>query len=149
MANFHSLKRLLEHAQQQLDDSATKLARLNLKQQESEKTLKLLVDYRRSYQNRFMASAGEGIDPVEWRNYQAFIGKLDTAIDEQQKVVARSLQHTAAGHAEFHAHRRRLKSYGTLAQRHQLDHAAQLSKQEQRQQDEHTTNGISHRSRSR
>jgi flagellar FliJ protein len=142
MINPHSLKLLLDHAQQKMDDSATKLGKLNVKQQETEKTLGLLLDYRDSYQSRFMESAGNGIDPIEWQNFRAFISKLDAAIREQQKIVTRTLQLTEAGSAEFQAHRQRLKSYDTLSQRSQLDHAANLIKQEQYQQDEHTANGV-------
>ena len=61
MATPHSLKLLLDHARKQTDDAAINLGKLNLKQQEAEKTLQLLVEYRENYQSQFMESAGSGI----------------------------------------------------------------------------------------
>ncbi len=145
MATSRSLKLLLDYTRQQMDDSAVKLGKLNLKRQETEKTLQLLIDYRQNYQAKFMESAGNGIDPIEWRNFMTFIGKLDTAINEQQKLVTLTTAHTEAGNAEFHAHRRKLKSYDTLSQRLQVSHESNLTKQEQRLQDEHTANEVCRR----
>lgn len=142
MVNTHALKLLLDHAQQQMNDSAAKLGKLNVKQQETEKTLKMLLDYRHSYQTRFMESAGQGIDPIDWRNFRTFISKLDAAIREQQKIVTRTLQHTEAGNAEFRVNRQKLKSYDTLSQRSRLNLSASLIKQEQHLQDEHTIHEI-------
>lgn len=145
MATPRSLRLLLDHARKQVDDAAVNLGKLNLKQQEAEKTLQLLLEYRRNYQVQFMESAGHGIDPVAWRNFMAFIDKLDTAISEQQKLVTLTQQHTKSGSAKFHAHRKKLKSYDTLSQRARLDHLASLTQQEQRLQDEYTTHSLSQR----
>lgn len=143
MATPDSLRLLLDHAHKQTDDAAINLGKLNLKQQEAEKTLQLLVEYRANYQSQFMESAGSGISPAEWRNFKAFICKLDTAIQAQQKLVTMTQQHTEAGSTQYHAHRQKLKSYDTLSQRAELHHQARLQKQEQRQLDEHTAHNFS------
>jgi len=143
MATSRSLKLLLDHARKQTDDAAISLGKLNLKRQEAEKTLQLLVEYRKNYQSQFMESAGSGISPAEWRNFKAFICKLDTAIQTQQKLVTMTQQHMEAENTQYHAHRQKLKSYDTLSRRADLHHQARLQKQEQRQLDEHTTHNFS------
>ncbi|MCC6916480.1 flagellar export protein FliJ [Nitrosomonas sp.] len=147
MATPRSLKLLLDHAHRQTDDAAINLGKLNLKQQEAEKTLQLLVEYRENYQTQFLESAGNGISPVEWRNFKAFISKLDTAIHAQQKLVAMTQQHTEAGNMQYHAHRKKLKSYDTLSQRAKLRHQSCLQKQEQGRLDEHTAHAFSKQQR--
>lgn len=138
MATPRSLRLLLDHARKQTDDAAINLGKLSLKQQEAEKTLRLLVEYRENYQSQFIESAGNGISPAEWRNFKAFICKLDTAIQAQQKLVTMTQQHMEAGNTQYHTHRQKLKSYDTLSQRAKLHHQARLQKQEQYQLDEHT-----------
>lgn len=143
MATPDSLRLLLDHARKQTDDAAINLGKLSLKQQEAEKTLQLLVEYRKNYQSQFMGSAGSGINPAEWRNFKAFICKLDTAIQAQQKLVTITQEHKEAGSRQYYAHRLKLKSYVTLSQRADLHHQTYLQKQEQRQLDEHTAHNFS------
>lgn len=143
MATPHSLKLLLDHAHKQTDDAAISLGKLNLKQQEAEKTLQLLAKYRENYQMQFLESASSGISPIEWRNFKAFIRKLDTAIQTQQKLVMLTQQHTEAGNTHYHAHRKKLKSYDTLSQRAELHYQSRLQKREQGQLDEHTAHAFS------
>jgi len=145
MATPHSLKLLLEHAHKQTNDAAIHLGKLNLKQQEAENTLQLLVEYRENYQMQFMESAGNGINPIEWRNFKAFICKLDTAIQAQKKLVALTQQHTEAGSLQYRSQRKKLKSYDTLSQRAERHYQLRSQKQEQRQLDEHTSHKFSTR----
>lgn len=150
MATPRSLKLLLEHAHKQTSDAAISLGKLNLKRQEAENTLRLLVEYRENYQVQFMESAGgKGVSPIEWRNFKAFICKLDTAIQAQQKLVTQTQQHTETGNAHYHKQRKKLKSYDTLSQRAEQHHQSHLQKQEQRQLDEHTSHKFSAQQRSK
>jgi flagellar FliJ protein len=139
MATSHSLKLLLEHARKQTNDAAIHLGKLNVKQQEAEKMLQLLLEYRENYQTQFIESANHGINPVEWRNFKAFICKLDTAIQAQHEMVALTQQHTKTGNMQYRKQRKKLKSYDTLSQRAELHHQSRLQKQEQHQLDEHTS----------
>lgn len=87
MATTQSLKALVEFAQQKMDASAKRLGFLNSRQQEAERKLNLLIDYRRNYQAHFVNTKNTGMNSIEWTNYLAFIGKLDAAIVEQRKVT--------------------------------------------------------------
>lgn len=139
-----SLKILLDLAQQQTDASARRLGKLNVLQQEAEKKLNLLLQYRHSYQSHFQNTTGKGIDHIEWLNFVAFMNKLDAAITEQRQAVLHAQNRKMEGGSEFLSRQRKLKSYGTLLQRQQgLEDQMQM-KYEQKLQDEFALNSSRH-----
>lgn len=135
-----SLKLLLDLAQQQTDSSAKKLGKLNFQQQEAEKKLNLLLQYRHSYQSHFQNSTAKGIDHIEWLNFVAFMNKLDAAINEQRQAVLHAKNKRIAGGDEFLSYQRKLKSYNTLSKRQQDAENQQQIKYEQKLQDEFSSN---------
>ncbi len=145
MATTQSLKTLVEFAQQKMDASAKKLGFLNSKQQEAEKKLNLLIDYRRNYQAHFVNTKNTGMNSIEWTNYLAFIGKLDAAIVEQRKVTINAQKETEIVKTEYQDSPRKLKSYHTLLQRIKHHHAIKLEKHEQKLLDEFVTIARQHK----
>ncbi len=141
-----SLKLLLELAQQQTDSSAKKLGKLSFQQQEAEKKLNLLLQYRHNYQSHLQNSIAQGIDHMEWLNFIAFMNKLDAAINEQRQAVLHAQSTRIAGSNEFLSHQRKLKSYDTLSQRQQYAENQQQTKYEQKLQDEFASNAFSRNS---
>jgi len=140
MANTESLQKLLELAQRQSDESAKKLGRLSLQYQEAEKKLKLLMDYRESYQKQLQDASQNGIDHVEWRNFVTFIKKLDTAIAEQKLAIQYAEHNRKTGNEEYQSCQRKLNSYGTVSQRYQKIKELSLKKLEQKEMDEFASN---------
>ncbi len=145
MATPRTLKLLTDHARKQTEDCAVNLGKLNRKQQESEQTLKMLLDYRKSYQQQLVEYSANAVNPVELHNFMAFISKLDVAITEQQKLVTHAQKHSAKGNDEFQQHRQKLKTFDTLMQKQQYQQAVCLMKREQKQQDEHASNNTNRR----
>ena len=141
-----SLKLLLELAQQQTDSAAKKLGKLNFQQQEAEKKLNLLLQYRHSYQSHLQNFIEKGIDHIEWLNFIAFMNKLDAAITEQRQAVLHAQSKRIAGGNEFLSHQRKLKSYDTLSQRQQNAENQQQIKYEQKLQDEFASNAFTRNS---
>jgi len=135
-----SLKLLLDLVQQQTDASAKKLGKLNLQLQEAEKKLNLLLQYRHSYQSHFQNATEKGINHLEWRNFIAFMDKLDAAVNEQQQVVLHAQNKKIEGGNEFLSYQRKLKSYDTLLQRQQDAENQKQMKYEQKLQDEFASN---------
>jgi flagellar FliJ protein len=80
----------------------------------------------------------EGMSPVELRNFQQFIYKLDEAIAQQRKQLEKSQASTQLGRDEFNATQRKLKSLDTLRQRHVETQKKIAEKIEQKVLDEHT-----------
>ncbi|SFE99124.1 flagellar export protein FliJ [Nitrosomonas sp. Nm166] len=144
-----ALKILLQLTQQQADSSARKLGKLNFQQQEAEKKLNLLLQYRHSYQLHLQNSMEQGINQMEWLNFIAFINKLDTAISEQRQVVLHAQSKRIAASNEFLSYQCKLKSYNTLSQRQQNAENQNQIKYEQKLQDEFTSNTLSRNSSSK
>ena len=107
-----------------------------------------MIEYRRDYENNFQELSKTGVDQAKWLNFRAFMGKLDTAISEQQKTVLTSQDRVQIGRNNWHAEQHKLKTYDTLSQRHRAAEIRRASKQEQREQDEQTSKSHSHRTAS-
>lgn len=131
------LQSLLELSQSRMDDAARKLGRLLASEQEVEKTLALLEQYREEYEERFRQAAQAGLTREEWSNYRSFLARLDEAVTQQRALVAASKQRTVDGQKEWLDKRNRVKAFDTLSQRHRANEAHSAAKTEQRVQDEH------------
>lgn len=137
MARPSTLHQLVDLAQKKTDVAARNLALLNVSSLDAEHKLRLLLTYRDDYYTRFQETAGNGIDQTAWRNFHAFMAKLDAAIAEQRQAVMDSKRGVQSGQSAWQSEQRRLKSYDTLVQRGQRAEAALSAKREQREQDEH------------
>jgi flagellar FliJ protein len=136
MARSDSLEMLIDLARDRVDTAGRKLGLLNSRKLDNEQKLELLLAYRSDYQARLQQCASGGMDIMAWRNFQAFMHKLDAAIAEQ-RVALQNAQHTAeAGRTEWMAEQRRLKSFDTLSVRQQRKVQHREAKREQRDQDE-------------
>lgn len=144
MPKSSALRMLLDLAQDQSDAAASRLGQLNAREQEAAQKLHLLMEYRQDYQVRFQEQAKSGIDQAGWRNFREFMGKLETAIAEQHNAVVNSRNSMQAGRIDWHAQQRKLKSYGTLSQRHERAESLRAAKSEQREQDEQSIKSLVH-----
>ncbi len=133
---FH-LQPLLDLAQTRTDDATRRLGELVAAERDQEEKLKMLESYRTEYNERFVQAARDGLSPDAWRNYSAFIGKLDDAIGVQRKAVEQSRAQTSEGQQAWLEQRTRLKAFDTLSQRHQKETGRREARQEQKQSDEH------------
>lgn len=131
------LQSLLDLSQTRMDDAARKLGLLLASEQEVEKTLSLLEQYREEYEARFRQAAQDGLSRDEWANFQTFLGRLDEAIAQQRTLVEASKQRTVDGQREWLDKRNRVKAFDTLSQRHKANEERSEAKTAQRDQDEH------------
>lgn len=137
MSENFPLQKLLDLAHDRTDEAARRLGELIGAEKEDDRKLALLQEYRGEYQARFMEAAQNGIGPDEWRNFSAFIGKLDEAIEQQERIVASAHGRTVAGQQAWLAERNRLKAFDTLSQRHDRAQQRKEARQDQRITDEH------------
>jgi len=107
MARPSTLNKLVDLAQQKTDAAAKNLALLNVSTLEAEHKLRLLLTYRDDYYTRFQQAAGNGIDQAAWRNFHAFMAKLDAAIAEQRGAVTDSKRGVQTGQREWQAEQQR------------------------------------------
>src|SRR4051794_13396628 len=78
---------LIELADRETDAAAKKLGAAIRAGEETEQKLALLNEYRNEYAARFQAGLSNGLSAIGYRNFQAFLEKLDTAISGQQEIV--------------------------------------------------------------
>lgn len=138
MAKPFSLATLMNLAEHHNESAIRKLGQLNLQQQSAQQRLDTLLEFRRDYQLQMQKNIQEGMSPVELRNFQQFIYKLDEAIAQQRKQLVKSQASTQLGRDEFDITRRKLKSLDTLRQRHVETQRKIAEKAEQKAQDEHS-----------
>ena len=138
MTNPFPLKPLLDLTQTRMDEAARRLGELIASEQEGTRKLELLQNYRDEYESRFHDAARNGISPETWRNFSAFISRIDEAIAIQKAHVDRSRQLTTAGQNAWMTQRNKVKAFDTLQKRHELGEAKKAARLEQRQLDEHS-----------
>ncbi len=141
MSKPFALQTVLELMQRRADDATQQLARLISAEQDAKAKLDLLCQYRTEYAQRFQSSAQSGMSPLQWKNFQDFLAKLDEAIAQQQQVVHQSRNRTTAGQAHWQAQRIRLKAIDTLSTRHYRAEDARENKREQKLVDEFAARG--------
>lgn len=137
MSNSFHLQPLLDLARTRTDDAARELGELLAAERSVEEKLTLLENYRNEYLQRFADAAREGLTPDAWRNYSAFIVRLDDAVAAQNKLVEQSRARTAEGQQSWMEQRNRLRAFDTLSQRHQNLLARREAKADQKMSDEH------------
>ncbi len=136
MAEPFRLQTILDLSQTRMDESARALAALIASEHDQSRKLTMLEDYRKEYQDQFMAAARNGMTPGQWSNYSAFLARIDDAIGHQQQQVEQSRDRAQAGQREWLDTRTRVKAFETLSDRHQAELVKREAKAEQRVADD-------------
>lgn len=137
MSKPFALQTVLELMQRRTDDATLQLARLIAAEQDAKAKLDLLSQYRQEYAQRFQTTAQAGMSPLQWKNFQDFLARLDEAIAQQQQLVLQSQNRTVAGQAHWKAQRIRLQAIDTLSVRHAKAEAVKEGRREQKVVDEY------------
>ena len=136
MAKAFSLQSLLDLANRQSDSAAATLGKLGAEHARMEATLRLLLQYRDEYRERFRVAGAHAMDSMAWRNFHEFMLKLDKAIDEQRIAVARATRDILDGRGAWRSSQIKVKAYDTLAQRFHTQSAHKEARRESRDADE-------------
>lgn len=140
MAKGFHLQPLFDLAQQRSEDAAQILQRLKQAWQEAELKRSQLETYLDEYRMRLQKNTQGGLTIGQWRDYQIFIVKLETAIKTQSEEIERCRLRWEQSQVEWQAREREAKAYDTLRVRHQVKELAKEMRQDQRQQDEFSRN---------
>ncbi len=137
MAQQSALETLIELAQRETDDAAKRLGVALKAVDESEQKLAMLLGYRDDYALRLDAAQVAGITPMAYRNFVAFMDKLDIAINGQREVIKHAQHKSATEKAAWQACERKRLSYRTLNERAAAAALHKENKRDQKQMDEH------------
>ena len=132
---FH-LQPLVELTEERSQAAAQALAKLKRAWQLAELKLEQLRGYLDEYRQRLQRQSEAGFSISQWRDYQAFIAKLEQAIGAQSDEVDRCRVRWEAGQLAWLECEREVKAYHTLRQRHEMAERRSEERQDQRQQDE-------------
>jgi len=137
MASPSQLATLIDLAQRETDDCAKRLGAALKAVEDCQQKLQMLASYRDDYAQRFEASMANGITPMAYRNFQAFMVKLDSAITGQQQVVSHAQARSDHEKARWQEAERKRMSYTTLENRAQEMALKMENKRDQKAMDEH------------
>jgi flagellar FliJ protein len=137
MATQSALDTLIELASLATDEAAKRLGIAIKATDKAEKKLALLQQYRDDYSARFQAKMAQGLSPMHYRNFQAFIEKLDEAIVGQLQLVHEAENGVVREKGAWQASERKRLSYDTLATRAIKKEQQRDNKLEQKTNDEH------------
>jgi flagellar protein FliJ len=139
MSKHLPIKTLINLAEEELEAATKRLGKLQQERNEVEAQLNSLVTYRDEYHSRFTASAQEGTTAQTLRNFQAFVDTLDSAINQQRKLLVGANHRLEAAKPEWQQRKQKLGSYEVLAARGEAVLAKQEARSEQRDSDEHAS----------
>ncbi len=140
MAKPFPLQTLIILAEERSQQAALALARFRQAWQEAEGRLQQLQGYLQEYRERLLLQAGAGFSGALWRDYHAFMHKLELAIRTQTQEVERCRQRWETGQREWQEREREVNAYQTLRQRHEASERRLEEKLDQRLQDEFARN---------
>ena len=137
MANLSALETLIGLAQRDTDAAAKKLGAELAAVDDARQKLTMLHGYRDDYANKLQAAQMNGITPLAYQNFVAFMGKLDNAISGQGEVVKNAEAKSAMAKTTWQACERKRLSYRTLSERAAAETLRVENKRDQKQMDEH------------
>ena len=136
MTKPFALQTIHELMRTRADEATQQLAKLIASERSAKDKLQMLQQYRDEYADRFRAAAQQGLTQGQWRNYQAFLGRIDEAIQAQKQAVDQQVQRTESGKTHWQQQRMKLKAFDTLSDRHFASETARELKRDQKAQDE-------------
>lgn len=137
--NKSPIATLIELTEKDVDEAAKLLGIAIRHQGETEQQLSLLEQYRGDYLDRMQQQLSNGLNVKQYMNFQAFIGKLDVAIDGQKRIIQDAHYKVELARNHWQEHEKKRLSYNTLNDRAvKQAHKTEL-KRDQKQTDEHAT----------
>ncbi|GHB08675.1 flagellar export protein FliJ [Salinicola rhizosphaerae] len=136
MGNLQAMEMLRDLAQRSSDKAVEDLGRLQRQQQDVERQLEQLMQYRDEYQRKLHATLASGVTSSQWRDYQQFLGSLEQAIAQQRLRLGDQQARVESGKRHWQGEHRRLNAYSTLHARGERELAHRAAKHEQRTSDE-------------
>ena len=137
MGNPTALETLIELATRDCDDAAKRLGLALKAVDDAEQKLVMLHGFRDDYARKLDAAQLAGITPMAYRNFVAFMDKLENAIRGQGDVVKHAQHASAQEKTIWQECERKRMSYRTLNDRAAVKALQVENKRDQKQMDEH------------
>jgi flagellar FliJ protein len=136
MAQQSAIETLIELAEKEADDAAKALGKAISAHEDTVNKLNLLLQYRSDYEARLQNVAASGLTISQFSNFNAFIAKLDEAVNGQQIVVRDAERKVELAKSNWQAIEKRRLSYQTLKNRADTVQQQKEAKRDQKQTDD-------------
>lgn len=136
MANLSALETLIDLAQKASDEYAKRLGAAMKGVEDAEQKLQMLLGYRDDYANKLDDAQMAGITPFAYRNFVAFLEKLETAISGQRDVLKHAQAKADKERKGLQESERKRLSYRTLNDRAAAQALAIETKRDQKMMDD-------------
>lgn len=130
------LQTLLDITAQRFADAERRLQQANAQLQTEQQKQDLLETYRREYEQKLLTAQQSGLSVTQWRDFQQFISKLDTAIEQQKSSVRNAADFVHSAQQQWEEQRKKIKGFELLAQQHHKQEEKKENRREQKQSDE-------------
>lgn len=141
MANS-ALSTLIELAENEVENAAKNLGRMIKARDDANEQLNLLNQYRSDYEIRFQSNAKQGLNVTQFTNFQAFIIKLDQAVEGQKKLIQDAEYRIEIAKKNWQECEKKRLSYKTLIDRNAASELKKENKRDQKQTDERATRAL-------
>jgi flagellar FliJ protein len=102
----------------------------------AETKLRDLQQYYEDYQKGFQDSARAGQNALRLRDFQLFLARLETAVNQQQQVVAQARAGVAGSTQRWQSAAQRVKAVDSVVDKWQQDEQRHMDRLEQKDTDE-------------
>lgn len=130
---FKPIQKIASHRERK---AATALGESLRQHEAARRRLEELRQYLAEYLERFAAAARNGLSSSQILEYQVFIGKLETAIAQQEQVVARSQRDCDSSKAQWRGRYTKSKAMQNAVGRLRQQEDRHREKQEQGETDD-------------
>jgi flagellar FliJ protein len=141
MASKAQLETLMDLARRETDDAAKRLGVALKAVDEAKQKHEMLIGFRDEYLKRFEAAQAAGITPMAYRNFVAFIDKLEVAIKGQLEMIRHAELRSTQEKTAWQGSERKRMSYSTLNDRADAAALKLENKRDQKAMDEHAARG--------
>lgn len=139
MANTYALETLLSMAVKSAEDAARQLGFSMQTKTDAESKLSILQNYRNDYAARFQEDLKVGMSPMDYRNFQLFIEKVDKAIAGQEDILNQMQERVDQARQYWQQCERKRLTYDTLINRAKQAQIKRENKLDQKLMDEYAT----------
>ncbi|XZG69414.1 flagellar export protein FliJ [Chitinibacteraceae bacterium HSL-7] len=127
---------LLERAEDAREKAAQSMREAQQRLLHAAQKLEQVDGFRAEYRARLVQQGGGGMTIPQWRDYQAFLARLDQAHDAQASETERMRRGYEQAKVAYFECEKQVKAYEALRVRHQQNELKLESKREQKLNDE-------------
>lgn len=128
---------VVDVAEQQEQQQAKRLGEAQRFLQEEQDKLSQLQQYREEYRQRLDTHSSAGMDILRLRDYHAFLGRLNQAIDEQTRAVQQARRNCEQQRQHWLDRRSRSQALDKVADKYRSEEKRVEQRREQHLTDEH------------